>query len=196
MDNALNPTLDNILLSPAQAGIAAAEFDELMLQHQRRIYRLLVSLVRDPDEASNLTQECFIRAFEARDRYRGEASVGTWLTRIAVNLATDHARSRRQSFWRRLFRSDQSEHAEFAARRVAAPVSDPEQQLLAREAMQSVWRTLDRLSPRQRTVFVLRFVEDMSLEQIAQVTGMETGTVKSHLSRSLKAVRSNVRGMR
>ena len=72
-----------------------AEFDEVVRRHQRRVYRVLVLLVRDPDEADTLTQECFLRAYQSLSRFRGECSVQTWLLRIAINLAKDHARNRR-----------------------------------------------------------------------------------------------------
>ena len=79
------------------------DFDALVLAEQRRIYRVLLAMLRDPDAADSLTQECFLKAYEQRKRFRGECSMRTWLMRIAINLARDHVKSRRWQFWRKLF---------------------------------------------------------------------------------------------
>ena len=78
------------------------DFDQVVREHQKRVYRVAFLLVRDHDAADTVTQECFLRAYNNRKGFRGECSVGTWLLRIAVNLARDHARNRRASFWKRL----------------------------------------------------------------------------------------------
>src|SRR5262245_61210660 len=88
----------------AVRGIAAEEFETIVRLHQRRIYRVLLFLVRDPDAADVLTQECVLRAFRMRAGFRGQSSPETWLIRIAINLAHDAGRSPRQRFWRRLIR--------------------------------------------------------------------------------------------
>src|SRR5919108_3680325 len=108
--------------APAASGIAEREFELLVGQHQRSIYRLLLGLTRDPDAAETLTQECFLKAFQNRNGFRGEASVKTWLMRIAINLAYDHRRSRRVQFWRKLFHR----HSEAAAHPDATPVDSVE----------------------------------------------------------------------
>ena len=78
-----------------EPAIALEDLDAVMRAHQQHIYRVLVSLLRDPDAADTLTQDCFLRAYQNRDRFRGEASLRTWLVTIAVNLARDYQRSRR-----------------------------------------------------------------------------------------------------
>jgi len=171
------------------AGIAAADFDRLVRLHQRRIYRVLLALVRDPDVADTLTQECFLRAYEKRASFRGESSVETWLVRIAVNLARDHAKSRRAGFWRRLFRASQSESVAAAVETAADPVASPERALAARQDAAAVWAVVEGLSPKQRAVFALRFTEEMTLKEIADVMRLEVGTVKAHLHRAVGAVR-------
>src|SRR5215471_4976226 len=77
------------------------DFDSVVEQHQQRIYRVLVGMLRDTDAAQSLTQECLIKAYESRSTYRGEASLSTWLIHIAINLARDYHRNRRLAFWRR-----------------------------------------------------------------------------------------------
>ena len=178
------------LASEARApGIAPEDFDALVREHQRRIYRVLLLVVRDPDAADTLTQECFLRAFERRATFRGEARLDTWLLAIAVNLGRDHEKNRRRAFWRRLVRGNDAAAGEVPDGGVSA-----ERRLMAREELAAVCSALCGLSPNQRTAFVLRFGEEMPLEEIALAMGIEIGTVKSHLARAVAVVRRQVRG--
>jgi RNA polymerase sigma-70 factor (ECF subfamily) len=187
---ALAPQLRAGQAARADQGLAAEEFDAIVRAHQRRIYRVLLGLVRDPDAAATLTQECFLRAYRSRRGFRGEASVGTWLVRIAVNLAADHGRNRRNAFWRRLFAAANPGGAPPpSADDTADPRASPELQLAVREQLQAVWSAVEGLSTQQRTAFVLRFAEEMTLEEVAQAMSLEVGTVKAHLARALGALR-------
>lgn len=170
-------------------GIAPEEFDEIVRLHQRRIYRLLLALLRDPDAADTLTQDCFLRAYRNRSRFRGDASVGTWLARIAVNLAHDHAKSRRHTFWRWLLGGADSEDLTAALEAKPDGRASPQRELEAREELALVWTVVDELSPKQRSIFILRFVDEMPLDQIARTMNLEVGTVKSHLGRAVSVVR-------
>ena len=172
--------------SGATAGASLDDFDSLMRAHQQHIYRVLLSLVRDPDAADTLAQECFLRAYQKRDTYRGEAGIRTWLVTIAVNLARDYGRNRRMSFWRRLFRSEDPVEV---ADSLSDGRPDAERALIARQELGAVWSALDQLSEGQRTVFILRFVDDFSLDQIATATGNTIGTVKTQLFRAIAALR-------
>ena len=177
-----------VATSRAVEGLAEAEFDQLMRQYQRRVYRLLLGMVRDPEAADTLTQECFLRAWQKRAGFRGEASVTTWLLRIAVNLARDHARNRRLAFWRRLF-STSSDGARALAEQLPSPAAGPEQALVARQELDAVWSVVEALPQQQKAVFLLRFVEELSLEEIARALGLRVGSVKSHLFRALSTVK-------
>ena len=178
----------------ARAGTAAAadDFDALVRQQQRRIYRVLYAMLRDVDAAETLTQDTFLRAYQRRRDYRGEGSVEGWLLRIGVNLARDYLRSRRAGFWTRLFRGEAAEAAEATA---ADERAGPERVLLGREQAGMVWQVAEELSPQQRAVFVLRFVEEMSLEEIARATGLRVGTVKVHLFRAVSVMRQRLKGV-
>ena len=169
-------------------GWTTAEFDDIVRQHQARIYRVLWCELRDDEAAATLTQDCFLKAYRARADFRGEASVSTWLVRIAVNLARDHQRNRRQSFWRRLLVGNAKE-AELATEMAVDRTPLADRALLAREQLQRTMEAVKSLSAQQQTVFHLRFLEELSLEEIAQAMGIETGTVKSHLSRAVNALR-------
>jgi RNA polymerase sigma-70 factor (ECF subfamily) len=182
--------MEETLTVPAmsKAGWSAAEFDDLVCGHQAKIYRILWCELRDDEAAATLTQDCFLKAYRARAEFRGEASVQTWLVRIALNLARDYQRSRRHGFWRRLMGGD-ARKAELATEMAedAAPRAD--RALLAREQLQRTMKAVKTLSPQQQTVFHLRFMEELPLEKVAEAMGIEIGTVKSHLSRAVNALR-------
>jgi len=173
--------------------LTADDFDELVRRNQKRIFRLLMALLRDEDAADTLTQECFLRAYKKRASFRGDSSVDTWVYRIAVNLARDYQRSKREGFWKRMFSATpENEEDTSVLDTVASDHADAESQLLAREEVEQVWYTVRRLSDNQREVFVLRYAEDMSLDEIAQTLEMQIGTVKSHLNRALTTVRKRL----
>jgi len=165
---------------------ATADFEETVRQHWSGIFRFILASVRDRDAAGSLAQDCFFKAYRARDRFRGDCSLRAWLMQIAVNLVRDHARSRRLRFWR-------------TARETAGEINvpgreaSPEAQTLAKERLRAVWEASGRLPERQRTVFLLRFVEDMDLLEIAAATGLKEGTVKAHLFRALQTIREELR---
>jgi len=175
-------------------GIAAgelADFDAVVRAHQPAVFRFLLASLREREPAENLTQECFLRAYQGRRSFRGDASVRTWLMRIAVNLVNDHRRSARLRFWRRAALT--SLDISFTGDWLADRRSSPEAEASAREQVQAVWRAAAELSARQRTVFLLRFVEEMEIREIALATRLQEGTVKAHLFRAVEAVRKKVR---
>lgn len=190
MESALTSTL-----GAAAQKITAEEFDALVRRHQRRVHRFLLMMLRDPEEADNLTQECFLRAYQNLSSFRGESSLETWLMRIAANLARDHARNRKASFWKRLLGFGDEEEDGLAVE-VACGSASPEQVLLAREDVRAVWDVANQLSQQQRAVFLLRFVEEMELNEIACALGLQVGSVKTHLFRAVQTVRRELRGLR
>lgn len=172
-------------------GISHEQFDEVVRLNQRRIYRLLLGIVRDGDLADTLTQECFLRAYRNRALFRGEARISTWLFRIAINLARDHMRSRRLAFWKKFSGGDDSDLA--IAEAVADERATPERRLLAHEQIRQLWQVLEQLPGRQREVFLLRFMEEMSVDEIAGATALRPGTVKAHLFRAMSTVRRRMK---
>lgn len=175
--------------SPAEClGEGCEDFDSLVQLHRARIFRFLLASLRDRDLAENLTQECFIRAYRAFGRFRGEASAGTWLMQIAANLLRDHLASGRFQFWRRVQQTnpDVTELSDW----IPDQHRSPEAMAAAKEEVAAIWEAVAHLPEKQRTVFLLRFVEEMDLLEIAAVTGMKEGTVKTHLFRALQSVRA------
>lgn len=162
----------------------------MVTAHRLRIYRFLLASMRDVDLAETLTQECFLKAHRNWAGFRGESSVLTWLMRITINLQRDHWRNRKLQFWRttRTNSVDIDEASEW----LPSHGSSAEQQLLAHERVEQVWKVVACLSERQRTCFLLRYVEEQELSEIARQTGLNEGTVKAHLSRALARVRAEL----
>ena len=128
-----------------------------------------------------------MRAWKSRHTFRGASPVSTWLMQIAVNLIRDHARNRRLRFWQR------TTQASIEGNEIAGFLADsrtsPEMSASARQQLANVWNAAASLPERQRTVFLLRFVEDLDLLEIAAATGLSEGTVKVHLFRALNKIR-------
>lgn len=169
---------------------AAADFSHVAASYRAQIFRFLLSSTRDVDLAETLTQECLLKAHRNWAGFRGDSSALTWLMRIAINVQKDHWRNRRAQFWRQT--RTNSVDADEASEWLPSGESSPEQQLLAREQVKHVWQAVDRLSGRQRTVFLLRYVEEMEIAEIAASTGLSDGTVKAHLSRAVARVRTEL----
>lgn len=192
MEQALNPEAATLLRTKSgAAALSLDDFDALVAGMQARVYRVLLGLLRDPEAAESLTQDCFLRVYQGRSTYRGQASLSTWVIQIAINLARDHRRNRKAQFWRGLFAGGEKYEAAAAAAKDVRP--SHEAALVAREQVEAVWRAAEQLPTQQRAVFLLRFVEDRSLEEIGEALGLKVGTVKIHLFRAVRAVRSRVK---
>ncbi len=173
------------------AGVRANPLEDLesvVALYQPRVFRFLLANLRDRDAAETLTQETFLRAWTARDSFREDCAVGTWLIRIALNLARDHTRTGRFRFWKTVAAHavDVADVASF----VPSPEASSESRLIAQQQIAAIWETVAGLSQRQRTIFLLRFLEEMDIPQIAEITGLPLGTVKSHLYRALHVIRA------
>jgi RNA polymerase sigma-70 factor, ECF subfamily len=176
----------------AATELADAEFSQVVTTHRPQIFRFLLASTRDVDQAETLTQECFLKAHRNWGGFRGESSVLTWLMRIAINLQKDQWRNRRLQFWRTT--RTNGVDVDEASAWLPSGESSPEQQLLARERVGDVWRALEKLSGRQKSIFLLRYVEEMDIAEIVKATGLSEGTVKAHLSRALGRVRQQLGG--
>ena len=165
------------------------DLDSVVALYQQRIFRFLLMSLRDRDAAETLTQETFLRAWTSRASFRSDCSVSTWLMRIALNLARDHTRTGRFRFWKNV--SISAVDVADVAATVPNREGSVESQLIAREQVAHIWQTVAGLSERQRTVFLLRFVEEMEIPEIATVTGLPMGTVKSHLYRAISVIRGH-----
>ena len=174
-------------------GIAISELediDTLVRVHRPRILRFVTFSTGDADLAESITQDCFYRAWKARETFRGESSVNTFLTSIAINLIRDHQRTEKFKFWKKAKATavDVNDVATF----IRSEGSTPEAQLIARQKVGHVSSALEGLSTNQRTVFVMKFLDEMELAEISDALGMPVNTVKTHLHRALKSVRAQL----
>jgi RNA polymerase sigma-70 factor (ECF subfamily) len=169
------------------------DFDQVVRFYWPRIFRFALASLRDPEAAESVAQDCFLRAHHARQRFRGDCSLSTWLMQIAVNLVRDYCRNRRIQFWKqtRAWAPD----LDAVSRSIADRGVSPEGEALAKEQIEAVWRATEKLPEKQRTVFLLRFVEDMDLLEIAAATGLKEGTVKTHLFRATETIRRRLGGI-
>lgn len=172
----------------APAGDAAA-LEDMVVAHQKRIFVLALRLLGDPEEAANATQDCFLRAFRALARCPSDpVEQQRWLARLVINLCLDRLRSRKWNWWRQRLGLETS-----GVDKEAARLRTPERELLSKELATQLARALDRLSPRQRAVFVLRHYENHSLDQIAEQLSLNVGTVKAHLARAVDHLRRELK---
>jgi len=174
-------------------GRAISELDDIDLlvkNYRARLLRFVTFSTGDPDLAETITQDCLLKAWNARQSFRGDSSVNTWLTSIAVNLIRDHQRTQKFKFWKQAKATavDVTDVASF----IASDHSTQEAQLIAKQQVARLAGIIDSLSSNQRTVFLMKFSDEMDLSDIAEAMNMPINTVKTHLHRALKAVRSQL----
>jgi RNA polymerase sigma-70 factor (ECF subfamily) len=169
------------------------DFGPWMIAEQRRIYSLCQRFLQDRDEADSATQDVFLKAFQALRRGGTELDdPARWLTRIAVNTCLDRLRSRKWQFWRR---RPSSEDEQTILTMAASTSPEAEDRYFAGQIGERLTIALERLSPRQRAVFTLRHFEDLSLEEIGDMLGLDVGTVKAHMFRALAKLREDLRDL-
>jgi RNA polymerase sigma-70 factor (ECF subfamily) len=181
------------LADQAELGLTR-DFGAWMTSEQRRIYSLCQRFLQDRDEADSATQDVFLKAYQALTR-EGAVSLddpARWLTKIAVNTCLDRLRSRKWQFWRKR-PSPEDERAILALAPSIAPES--EDRYFAVEIRMRLDAAIVRLSPRQRAVFTLRHFEEMSLEEIGGILGLDVGTVKAHMFRAMAKLREDLRDL-
>lgn len=159
--------------------------------NNRRLFRMARSILKDDAEAEDVVQETYVRAFTHLDGFRGEASLGTWLTRIAMNEALGRLRRRHPTVeWSTL------EPGVLEAQVIQFPLSaiseDPERTMAQREIQTVVEKAIDELPDAFRSVFIARVVEGMSTEETAEVLDLKPETVKTRLFRARALLRDNV----
>jgi RNA polymerase sigma-70 factor (ECF subfamily) len=193
MQLALDVTMTNVRAAE-RSSTELDDIDALVRTYRPRLLRFVTFSIGDPDLAESITQDCFLKAYNGRGNFRGDCSVNTWLTSIALNLIRDQQRLQKFRFWRqaRATAIDVSDAANF----LASHESSAEARILAIERTEQVQAALEHLSVNQRAIFLMRFAEDMDLADIAAAISMPINTVKTHLHRALKAVRAQVGGSR
>jgi len=175
----------------------ALAYERLVAEHSGDVYALLYRLTTDPEEARDLTQETFLRAFQSIARFRGDSSLKTWIYRIAINQARNRWR-----WWRRRKRdvtvsldaTDEHRDKPLAATLPSDNSPSPEQETLAHEREAQLREALQGLRRSYREAVILRDVEGFSYEEIARTLQISIGTVKSRISRGRLELRHQLEG--
>ncbi len=168
------------------------DIDTLARLYRPRLLRFVSAQVRDDDLAFTVVQDTLLKAYRNRAGFRGDCSLNTWLTGIALNLIRDHARTQKFKFWRKA--ESAAVDATEMQNHLRSGGSNAEQAMIASQQALSVHDAIGNLSPNQRAVFTMRFIEEMELQEIALAMAMPVSTVKTHLHRATKIVRERVKG--
>ncbi len=183
-DNALPE--DRELARRALARDAEA-FRAIIRRHNRKLYRLARSIIRNDAEAEDIVQETYVTAFARLESFRGEASLATWLSRIAINEALGRLRKRRRQA--ALIADEPAGDTHVIPFPLNAGSIDPERTMAQRQILALVEEATDALPDVYRTVFVARVIEGLSLEQTADLLAIKPQTVKTRLHRARALVR-------
>lgn len=176
---------DEELVARAQTGDKRA-FDLLVLKYQHKVAGLIGRYLRDPNEVLDVTQEAFIKAYRALGGFRGESAFYTWLYRIAINAAKNHLALRSRRPPGEDLETEVAEQLESGGR--LRELDTPEGNLLSEEIATTVQRALEELPDDLRTAIVLRELEGMSYEEIAEAMDCPIGTVRSRIFRAREAI--------
>ena len=183
--------VDQQLVVRAQAGDKRA-FELLVIKYQRKVERLLSRLIRDQAEIEDVTQEAFIKAYRALANFRGDSAFYTWLYRIAVNTAKNYLMSQgRRAPTSTGYDAEEAEGFEDATG--LRDIATPEAQLMSKQIAQIVNQTIDKLPDELKTAIMLREIDGLSYEEIAQIMDCPIGTVRSRIFRAREAVAEQLR---
>jgi RNA polymerase sigma-70 factor (ECF subfamily) len=186
--------LDRILVDRFKNGDASA-FDEMVSRYWDRIFSMVNQLLRNAQDAEEVTQDAFIRAHKGLANFRGDSAFSTWLYQIATNLA----RNRYWYWWRR--KRDQSvsldaplgnDNTTTLAEVLPAEVETPDDITVTREFVSRIGTGMERLGAKHREILILRNVKNLSYEEIAKILGISVGTVKSRIARARESLRSKL----
>lgn len=172
-------------------------FEELVLRFERPIYRLCYRLLGDSEEARDATQETFLKIYRGLNGFRGESGLKTWVYRIAINQAMNQER-----WWRRRHKDEtislnlsRADSEQTIGDRIESRFASPEQVAIANERERLMMRALAEIKAEYRAALILREIEELSYEEIAEALGISLGTVKSRIARGREELRRRLRGL-
>ena len=182
------------LIGEVRAG-RTESFEYFVRKYQRKITRVAYRLLHDSGEADCAAQESFLRAYQNLNEFREGSTFETWLTRICINWCKDRLKRRRLVFYFHQAPADPED--ESGPREIAAdPGPSPERRAISRQIRERLRSAMESLSPRQKTIFVLKHFEELSIPEIAELTGLDSGTIKSHLFRAAHKIRERLGELR
>jgi len=184
------------ILARVRAGEPDA-FEYFVRHYQRKVFRLIYTLVRNGAEADALTQDVFVKAWRAVPDFKGEAAFETWLNRIAVNAVRDSVRRRKPvASFSDFAAADEVDGPELPRAVEPTDGTSPEREAFSKQIRRRIGEALEALSPRQRSIFVMKHYEERSIAEIGAATGLDDGTVKSHLFRAARKLRQKLEDLR
>lgn len=183
---------DQLLVERAQCGERRA-FDLLVLKYQQKIVKLVMRYVRDPEEALDVAQEAFIKAYRALPRFRGESAFYTWLYRIAINTAKNYVVSLQRKPVQYDFDTQDPDQAELSGR--LKDEETPEGIAMQEQLRQTIEAAIAALPEELRTAIMLREIEGLSYEEIAVAMECPVGTVRSRIFRAREAIDATIQPM-
>lgn len=173
---------------------------ELLRGYQRRVYAVCARMIRDEHEARDLTQDTLVRIIERLDTYDGRAALSTWIIRIAMNLCFSHLRKRKLRSHQSLDHPSPGGLEQGEAPPMIARLPDPrehaaDRRITQQETRQRLLEAMNRLDPEVRAILILRDLQDLDYQQVAEVLEIPIGTVKSRLFRAREALRSRLEAL-
>ncbi len=183
------------LISRLRSGELVA-FEELVAHFERPVFALCYRLLGDSEEARDASQETFLKVYRGLGSFRGEAGLKTWIYRIAINQAMNQKR-----WWRRRHRDETISlditrgQGDTLGNLLPGRASSPEAQAISSERERCIMRALDEIKQEYRIALILREIEELSYEEIAQTLGISIGTVKSRIARGREELRRRVRDL-
>jgi RNA polymerase sigma-70 factor (ECF subfamily) len=185
--DAAHDSPDDIDLAPGVAGSHRA-FEKLMRSHNRRLFRVARAILNDDSQAEEALQEAYLAAYTQMSTFRGDSTLGTWLTRITINESLQRLRKERKHDVVVPFApTDDQEHA-----MIADPGASPENSAMRSELRALLERKIDELPLAFRTVFIMREVEEMTVEETAQCLAIPEATVRTRLFRARALLRESL----
>jgi RNA polymerase sigma-70 factor (ECF subfamily) len=171
-------------------------FEHFVRRYQRKITRIAYRFLRDTGEADCAAQESFLRAYQNLGAFREGSTFETWLTRICINWCKDRLKRRRLVVFFHQAPEREGSEGEDPGDLAPAEGPSPERRAAGKEIRERLRAAMGGLSPRQRAIFTMKHFEEMSIPDIAEVTGLDSGTIKSHLFRAAQKMRERLADFR
>ncbi|WP_304509481.1 RNA polymerase sigma factor [Anaerotignum sp.] len=190
MANGASQEQNQILISRAKQGDMAA-FEELIQQHEKIVYNVALRMMNHSEDAKDISQEVFIKAYKNITGFDERSTFSTWIYRITVNTCIDEMRKRKGK--QKLFLDNEFENEEGKVKQeIPSQCDTPEETLIRKEEKNEILTALQEISEDYRTVFILRDIRGLSYDEIAEITGLALGTVKSRISRARNHLKKEI----
>ena len=182
-------TVDEVLIQRCRNGDLDA-FEQIMETYKQKVYNLAYRMTGNAADASDLSQEVFLRVYRSLDNFRGDSSFSTWLYRIATNVCLDELRRRNRKAVVPIHCQVTIDHEQY--RNIPDLSYVPELVVQSKELQQEIQEIINSLNPQYRLVIILRDIQGYSYEEIGEITNSSIGTVKSRLSRARKSLKKKI----